>query len=270
MNTIMELLTRFGFSKNEARVYLALVQEDAATGYQISKNTGISRAEVYRVLGNLADKGAVVWQQTEPALYMAVEPESFLSGLEAKFNSDLQKVRVEFKEINRQKSNETIVYVKGYDHVVRRAKQMIQSAQNEVYLRCGAPFAALLQDDISKVSSKGVKVRILSYGDFTLEGVQVVIHPLRQDEVHRHRAMQMLMISDIRQMLVGRLDSQNPDTVIGTYSESREIIHIVRELIRASFHLTILGNESDIVSSFMNNHELFQDIYKDGSIMRYD
>lgn len=270
MDSVTELLCHFGFSKNEARVYVALMQETSATGYQISKSTGISRAEVYRVLGNLADKGAVVWQQTEPALYMAVEPESYLDRLESQFNHNLQKVREELKEINRQTSNDTIVYIKGYDHILHKAKEMIASTRYELYIRCGATLAALLQDDLKKLSDRGVKVRILAYGDFSMEGIQVVTHPLRHDEVHRHRVSQLLLISDIRKMLVGQLEPESSGTVMGTYSESPEIIHIMREMMRSGFHLTILANESDVLSRFMGEHELFQEIYKDGSILRYE
>ncbi|MEJ2150164.1 MAG: helix-turn-helix domain-containing protein, partial [Chloroflexota bacterium] len=57
----MDLLTKLvavGFTEYEAKVYVALLQEYPATGYQISKKSGVPRSMVYEALGRLHARGA--------------------------------------------------------------------------------------------------------------------------------------------------------------------------------------------------------------------
>ena len=60
--TIVDLLTdlmRLGFTEYEAKVYLALLRENPATGYQVSKQSGVPRSMVYDALSRLHTRGAV-------------------------------------------------------------------------------------------------------------------------------------------------------------------------------------------------------------------
>ncbi|MEP6988157.1 MAG: helix-turn-helix domain-containing protein [Chloroflexota bacterium] len=56
----MTSLTQIGFTEYEATVYLALLRENPATGYQISKTSGVPRAMVYDALSRLHTRGAVL------------------------------------------------------------------------------------------------------------------------------------------------------------------------------------------------------------------
>lgn len=270
MESLIETLHSFGFSKNEARVYVSLIKESSATGYQISKTTGISRAEVYRVLNNLAEKGAVMWQQTDPVMYMPVPPETYLSRLERQFSDNIRKARDELQEIGKQYRTDAIVYLKGYDHVIHKTTELIRFTKHELYIRCGAVLAERMKAELKSLTDSGVRVRILVYGEFELEGATVVAHPVRDDEAHRHRGSQLLLISDIRKMLVSQLEPSEGEQVSGTYSESWEVIRIVREMFRSSFHMTIIATESDLVPKLMAESVSFTDIFKDGFITKYD
>ena len=56
---VIERLTSLGFSTQEARVYLALLQNPSATGYELAKHAGLQRANVYQVLAALAERNVV-------------------------------------------------------------------------------------------------------------------------------------------------------------------------------------------------------------------
>ena len=53
-------LRDLGFGEYEARAYLALLQTSPMNGYEVSKASGLPRANVYGVLQKLEDRGAVV------------------------------------------------------------------------------------------------------------------------------------------------------------------------------------------------------------------
>lgn len=53
-------LGALGFTEYEAHVYLALLQHHTASGYQLSKASGVPRSMVYEALGRLAQRGAIL------------------------------------------------------------------------------------------------------------------------------------------------------------------------------------------------------------------
>ena len=55
---IIEQLTLFGLSRQEAAIYLCLLQNEELTGYEVAKLTGISRSNVYNGLASLVEHGA--------------------------------------------------------------------------------------------------------------------------------------------------------------------------------------------------------------------
>ena len=76
---LLNELTRIGFTEYEAKVYLALLEEHPATGYQLSKSAGIPRSMVYEALGRLECRGAVYKSEEEKSsLYRPVPPDELL------------------------------------------------------------------------------------------------------------------------------------------------------------------------------------------------
>ena len=75
-------LSELGFTEYEAKVYLALLDESPATGYQISKQAGVPRSMVYEALGRLKGRGAVLETPDERAtLYRPLPPDVLLAAL---------------------------------------------------------------------------------------------------------------------------------------------------------------------------------------------
>ncbi|NJM08792.1 TrmB family transcriptional regulator, partial [Candidatus Gracilibacteria bacterium] len=81
---MLDQLTALGMTEYEARVYLALLSDHPATGYQISRVAGIPRSMVYEALGRLEVRGAVLKSPEEKAtLYRPVAPDVLLDRYEA-------------------------------------------------------------------------------------------------------------------------------------------------------------------------------------------
>ena len=57
----IEYLMHFGMSRQEATVYLRLIEAGKQTGYEIARDTGISRSNVYASLAALVGKGLHIW-----------------------------------------------------------------------------------------------------------------------------------------------------------------------------------------------------------------
>ena len=76
MNFI-DSLNDFGLTRQEGSIYSALLNHGEMTGYEVAKDTGISRSNVYAALTALVEKGAAYLVQGEATKYRPVEISRF-------------------------------------------------------------------------------------------------------------------------------------------------------------------------------------------------
>lgn len=63
---LTEYLMEFGLTRQEATIYLNLMERGMQTGYEVSKQTGISRSNVYRALAGLVEKELLIHRKKMP------------------------------------------------------------------------------------------------------------------------------------------------------------------------------------------------------------
>ena len=73
----IEYLMHFGMSRQEATVYLRLTEAGKQTGYEIARDTGISRSNVYASLAALVEKGAAYLIEEDAKRYIPVHVQEF-------------------------------------------------------------------------------------------------------------------------------------------------------------------------------------------------
>ena len=76
MNFI-DSLNDFGLTRQEGSIYSALLNHGEMTGYEVAKDTGISRSNVYAALTALVEKGAAYLVQGEATKYRPIEISRF-------------------------------------------------------------------------------------------------------------------------------------------------------------------------------------------------
>jgi len=77
---IVERLRTFGINETEARFYFTLLNCSAETAGELVNMTGVSRADVYKTLNGLLEKGMIEESTERPAKYCAVPIESALDA----------------------------------------------------------------------------------------------------------------------------------------------------------------------------------------------
>ncbi len=83
-----EILEDIGFSKNEAKIYLALIELGNATASEVAKVSRVHRTNVYDALKGLIKKGVVSYViNNETKCYEATDPKNLLYVLKEKENS---------------------------------------------------------------------------------------------------------------------------------------------------------------------------------------
>lgn len=86
-----ELMT-LGLTGYQARVYLALIERDHATGAQAARDSGVPRQRIYDVLAGLTQRGLVQPHEGRAVAYTAVDPTAAIERLMAGHRADLTRL----------------------------------------------------------------------------------------------------------------------------------------------------------------------------------
>jgi len=94
VNTMLDQLPEYGLTEVQAKVYYHLLRLGATSAIKVSKEVGVHRAEVYRVLRELAEKGIVTEKKGKrPVLFTPTPPEVALDILLQQQAKTLQRLR---------------------------------------------------------------------------------------------------------------------------------------------------------------------------------
>lgn len=200
---LLAALTRIGFTEYEAKVYLALLSSYPATGYQISKNSGVPRSMVYETLSRLRTRGAVMENVEERAsLYRPVPPGVLLDRHKQEVDTLISSLREGLEELYKSQDDDSIWSVTGRSAVLAYALRMIQSAEEELYLVLADPEVDDLGAAIAAACERDVDVNTLLTGSATLRCGQVLYHPPLESEIQGLTGA-LLVVSDRSEVLIG-------------------------------------------------------------------
>ena len=73
----IEYLMHFGLSRQEALIYRKLLEGGKKTGYEIARDTGISRSNAYASLAAMVEKGAAYLVEGDAKRYIPIVPQEF-------------------------------------------------------------------------------------------------------------------------------------------------------------------------------------------------
>ena len=97
---LVAALGGMGFTQSEAKVYLVLLRNNPATGYQLSKVSGVPRSMVYEALGRLDARGAVLKsREAKATLYRPLPPQALLESVDTEHHRKMQALSGGLSEI---------------------------------------------------------------------------------------------------------------------------------------------------------------------------
>lgn len=142
-----QMLTQFGLTFNQAKVYIATAQLKIASVGQISKLSRVRREDVYRILPKLEKMGLIERRLGRPVKMVATPVEDALSILikreQDAFNKKLSTLLVKKEEFLKYfKSNETMsefhaeethfALISNRERILSKGLEMINKAEKEI------------------------------------------------------------------------------------------------------------------------------------------
>jgi Cd2+/Zn2+-exporting ATPase len=202
VENLLSQLTVLGFSEYEGRVYLALLEENPATGYQLSKRSGVPRSMVYEALGRLANRGAVMLSDTRRAtFYQPVPPDAMLDRFLEEQAGLVQGLRGFLQAAYSETSQDLLWSFHGRGALLSQVYRMLDEAQEELLLVLSDEDLEDLSERVISAHARGLTLGSLLTGDGELTVGQVARHPPLESEIQGLTGM-LVVVQDRRQVLI--------------------------------------------------------------------
>ncbi len=216
---IIDILTEFSLTRQEASIYAALLNHGDMTGYEVAKDTGFSRSNVYAALNALVEKGAAYLVQGESTKYRPVEIKIFTSNKIA----ELKKSAEYLEKHGPQKVVEAEGYITivGAKNIRNKMREMLSKTELRLYLMAPAQIVKDFEEDLKRLVSEGKKI-VLFTQDYSIKGAKV--YNTKVDEG------QIRFITDSAYVLTGELTDDEHNTCL--YSGQKNLVEVMKEALK--------------------------------------
>ncbi len=226
----MDLITRLvsvGFTEYEAQIYLELLRDNPATGYQLAKNAGVPRSMVYEALGRLRNRGAVLETlEARATLYRPLPPEMLLDNHAREQQQLLEELRDGLRQLYQAPDEERLWTITGQQSVYSYALQMIRESKDNLMMVLPDPELGILRSDLMQAQARGVTLGALLTGKGELEIGEVARHSPLESEIQQLTGM-LMVVSDNSEVLI----AGTARDITGTITRNRNLVGVARQFI---------------------------------------
>ena len=248
---MIDNLSSFGLTRIEATIYITLLSHGSMTGYEIAKETGTSRSNVYNSLATLVEKGAAYTMQGEASKFVPVKVEVFLHNtlkeLEKKADFIIQHAP---KPVEQETGYITI---KGSRHIKDKITELLTSTELRLYIMAESQLILKYKSQLEVLTNNEKKVVILTDKDILekdgspkLAGIKVKNSGKKTQKgesviyITELQKGQLRLISDSKYVLTGEVTGLESDNCL--YSGQPHLISIMKEALKNK--ITLLQQEN--------------------------
>lgn len=222
-----------GLSQSEISVYISLLSHAPQNGSQLSRHSGVPRANIYDVLRSMKHQGLVV--EIQDGRYIPLPPEEFYKRLEHRFDIELTSLKNKIESTARDTSIDYVWTIRGYEAVMAKSREMIETARRELYVLLYPPEAEHLDPYLKEAEERGVLVKYVSMGPPRTEFELQVVHPVTDEILHSHQGRVFDLVRDKIEILVGLFERDREDESPINWARNHWFVMAIREGIRHDF-----------------------------------
>jgi sugar-specific transcriptional regulator TrmB len=234
-STVDKLVT-LGFSEYEAKAYLALLQENPATGYHVSKCSGVPRSMIYEVLGKLVARGAAMTlHRNGSSKYSPIPAVEFLDKLQRDHEDLVTSLRDNLSSVNPESDLEYVWNIEGHENVMAKAKEMLGQARKRVYVSLLPETFPTLQHALTNAALRGVDIVLYCTHRVEFPDGRVVVSPVPVQASNRLEGLWLVMVADGTEALIGELLTQN--RARASWTRSPLFVFVAEHHLRTDLYL---------------------------------
>lgn len=242
----VELLAELGFTTNQARAYVGLLQESPATGYELAARAGVPRSAIYGVLKQLEEQGVLARVGEQPARYVALPSDELVARLAADFRRRTAKLEEALSDLSGPSPVGALWRVRGYDAILQRAAAFIDGAEHSVYLAAWSSEVQRLAGSLAAARERGVSTILFSFCPLP-PGLGTVhsydLPPERLEEFWPHR---LVLVADRERCLMGGAQPGGANTAAVTSDDPEAVANAIHTI---AMDITLLAQRRGLDAS---------------------
>jgi len=230
---VVAIMKELGFTTYEARAYLCLLRHNPASCYELSNYSGVPRSAIYGVVRRLESKGIANAIHAKPTRYIPLPPEQLIRLLENQFQKTLHDLKESLNEIKASNEMEHLWNITGYENLILKAKELINSAQESIYLSVWRREALQLEEELRAAERRGVKIVIFSFTEIPFQVGRVLSHGLEESELEKIWEHRIILCTDQKELVMGDADIRSPKKAAWTRNKAMIAIalnHIILDI----------------------------------------
>ncbi|MBU1144492.1 MAG: hypothetical protein KJ971_01370 [Firmicutes bacterium] len=232
METAINALTKLFFSRNEALIYIYLLENQGETVYQIAKSLNLSRSSIYPIMDKFYQEGVVMLENGEKDRYFPLEPEILLEKLKSTYEKNIDSTAKILQKITPKNQRETYLNLINFDAIISKAKAMLLSATDEVYINTDLDLT-LFDKEFELLEKKKIRVIVFSFKkyDYKRQNIELYSHELTSLSCNR-----LMVVVDYKNVLVANVNDPELEWM-GTFTNNPLMVRIISEHIHHDIYL---------------------------------
>lgn len=276
LNGIARDIMEFGLTRNQAKVYVALLKLGVAPVIRISQLSKVRREEVYRALAELEKRGVVERIIGKPLKYKALpidqalpglldqkrqEIEWTLSNLEAKKQNLIETTKTLQKEaVLEEKEQIGFVSITDGNHALQKIADMIKRTKEELLMALSIydlKYGYLTHTDpLRYIIQKGATVKILTEiketDALTLKILDEIMKLKGKIEVrHMNNLPSQITVIDNKEAIIGSFVFPPTDRHVSLWTDDLNFVKTVTHFFYDSWDVSV-GVKPVLTGSTLN------------------
>ena len=232
--SFVERLMEFGLTRQEACIYQCLSTEGKVTGYEVAKQTGISRSNAYNSLANMTEKGAAyLVEEGNTRKYIPVPIDEFCKNRIRKLEES--RKWLESHKPSEKTYTEGYITIEGADHILNKIRNILAQVDKRVYISCTRNYLLLIVRELQELMKAKKKVVIITDQPVTFENARVY--------VGESRGTQIGVIADSRYVLTGEYGEGSMNTCL--YSGKKNFVELYKTALSNEIKLLFIREENN-------------------------
>jgi sugar-specific transcriptional regulator TrmB len=156
MEQLLLHLRNLGFTEMESKIMVELATKGQASGYEVAKQLGVSRSNVYAALQRLTQQGYVRCGEGEPARYSVLNPEELTTMISGRVQASLAYMESEMPRGG--PVSPSFYNLEGDRNVMGALIRQLNMAEQEIVVDVWREEASLLRSELAQAELRGVRL----------------------------------------------------------------------------------------------------------------
>ena len=259
------LLIDLGLTEYEARAYVALMQCQPATAYELSRISGIPSSKIYETVSRLEEKGLA--QPTSEVRgrgqrYMALNSEDFMCQRREETTRKTARLGPLLSAIGSDPSADLIWKLTGRDPVLDRARQLIGQAGSFLLVSLWPEELHELETDLRKADARGVRIALVHFGAPASRVGATFHHPAERTLYDEKGGRGLTLVCDGLSAATATFFADG--RIEGAWSRNRAFVTLAEDYVRHDVYITKVTAtmDTELRGRFGDEYEDLRDVFK--------